>query len=114
LKRCRRRGAALLEAIVAITLLVTAGVAMITHVIQTIDTARMAAIRDREVREAGSILQRALLWTRADLLARVGHSRMNCCLLDVSRESATVFRLAVSDTGTGALIIETAIYATIP
>ena len=103
-------GAVLLEVLVGIVLLVTAGVAMIASLGQTVMTAREVHARDDETRSASGALERVALWSRATLDARQGRSRLRTWDLQVDRLTSSVYRVAVLDTLNRATILETSIY----
>lgn len=109
-----RRGAVLLEALVALVILALTGVAMITLLGQTVETARQVHRREAETRAAGAALERVLAWDRSAMVARVGQSRLACCGLTVEAVTPALFRVAVSDTATGAVLLETSYYAPPP
>lgn len=95
----------------AITMLTIAGVGMVTYVAQTVDSVREMSRRDREASAAAEELLGAMLWTRGELAARVGHSRLPCCVLIVEPLSPVLYRVALADTTTAAVILETSLYA---
>src|SRR5256885_1417036 len=109
-RRARRTGAVLLEAMIAITMIVIAGVGMVTLLGQSVTTAREAHRRDRDVRLASATLERVMLWTRAELDARVGTSRLGCCVLTIDLITPALYRVALLDTATNAVVLETTVY----
>ena len=109
-----RPGTALLEALVAVTILSISGIGMVTHVAQTIASVRSMNERDRQARAAAEELQRVLLWTQSELGARAGRTRTTCCDMDVRQLSPTLYRVALADTATGSFILETSVYARLP
>ena len=106
-----RRGAALLEALVALTMLVTVGTGMITLLGQTVETTRETHARDEETRAAGEILERLSVLDPAELRVRAGVSRLPCCTLSLQIQSNVVFDVELADPRTGAVILRTTIYA---
>ena len=107
----QRTGAALIEALVALVLLATTGVAMASHVLQTIELARLAVRRDNEVRAASAALDRVRLWTGSEIAMRMGRTRLSCCELAIQPLSSALYHVAVVDTLTGATLLETTIYS---
>jgi hypothetical protein len=106
-----RAGAVLLEAMIAITLIAIAGVGMVTHLGQTIETIRHVHERDRAARSASRELDRLSLLRNGQLAARIGRSRIACCDLVVEPITPVLYRVALADTTTGAFLLETAVYA---
>jgi hypothetical protein len=96
--------------LVAITLLAVAGVGLSTLLGQTVDGVHRMHRRDADTREASRTLDRVVLWRRDELAARVGTSRVPCCTLQVAPLAPTLFRVALADTVTGAVLLETSVY----
>lgn len=109
--RRRRRGAALIEALIAITTLVVAGVGMIGFVLQTVENVRLVTMRHAETLSAAAELHTLQLSTPTELAMRVGQSRIKCCDLLVQPLSTALYRVTLADTLTGAAILETSLYA---
>jgi Tfp pilus assembly protein PilV len=104
------RGAVLLEALVALTLVAIAGLGMVTLLGQTVEVNRQLHRTERETRRAGEALEGLLVLDRATLAARVGRSRVGCCLLTVEAVTPDLYRVVLSDTATGAAILATSTY----
>jgi len=105
-----RRGALLLETLVGIVLLVTAGLAMVASIGQTLATAREVHRREEEVRSASEALEGISLWPRAVLDTRIGRTRWRDWNIRVDRLTPTLYRVAVADTLKSAVLLETSIY----
>jgi hypothetical protein len=110
-RRQARRGAVLLEAMIAITMIAIAGVGMVTYLGQTIESIRQVHDRDRATRAASRELDHLSLLRSAQLGVRVGRTRIGCCELVVEAVTPVLYRLALADTMTGAFILETSVYA---
>jgi Tfp pilus assembly protein PilV len=106
----QRIGAALIEALVALVLLATTGVAMVSHVLQTIEAARLAVQRDNETRAASATLDRVRLWSGSEIAVRMGRTRLPCCEMIIQPLSRALYHVTLVDTLTGAAILETTIY----
>jgi Tfp pilus assembly protein PilV len=105
-----RRGALLLETLVGIVLLVTAGLAMVASIGQTLSTAREVHRREEEVRSASDALDAISLWPRATLDARLGRTRWRDWNIRIDRLTPTLYRVAIADTVKSVVLLETSIY----
>lgn len=92
------RGAALLEAVVALTLLATAGVAVIDLLAVGVRSERGAAVRERTLRKADRLLTVYTLLTRSELDQRIGLQAIGGLAVKVQRPERTLYRIAVADT----------------
>ena len=107
----QRTGAALIEALVALVLLATTGVAMLSHVLQSMEAARLAVRRDIEMRTASAALDRVRLWSSSEIAIRMGHTRLPCCEMIIQPLSSALYHVVLVDTLTGATMLETTIYS---
>jgi type II secretory pathway component PulJ len=105
----RRAGAALIEVLVALVLLATAGSALVTFLGQTAHTMRQVRDAERETRQAAAELERLVLWDRATLLSRVGRSTRGHWSIVVVPISADLFDVFVA-ADTGAPLLQTTLY----
>jgi type II secretory pathway pseudopilin PulG len=109
-RRRPKRGVALLEVMVGLTLLAIAGVGLLVVLVQATDSVHEIDRRDGEARAASGQLDRASLWTRDQLDARIGSTRLADWTLHVAPLTPTMYRVALADTMTGALVLETSLY----
>jgi type II secretory pathway component PulJ len=93
---CGERGAALLEVIVALAILASAGTALIGLLGQALQAESELRDRERALRAAERVLTAAALLTRTDLDRRLGRHPVGELLLEVQRPRPTLYRLAVS------------------
>lgn len=91
-------GAALLEAIVALTILATAGVAAVNLLAAGARSERHAAAREHALREADRVLSVYTLLTRTELDQRIGAQTVGHLAVLVQRPERTLYRIAVVDT----------------
>jgi type II secretory pathway pseudopilin PulG len=105
-----RRGVALLEVMVGLTLLAIAGVGLLVVLAQATDSVHEIDRRDAEARAASALLDGVSLWTRDQLDARIGSTRLADWTLHVAPLTPTIYRMALADTMTGALVLETSMY----
>jgi Tfp pilus assembly protein PilV len=108
--RVRSKGVALLEVLVAITLLAVAGVGWMSLVHESARAARNAAARDADMQSASATLRHISLWTPSELAAHVGRTRHDGYDVTVSPLAASLWSITVADTLTGATLLATSRY----
>lgn len=109
-----RRGAALLEAIVALAVFGTAGSAALVLVRDAARTVERAREAERRVRDADAFLAAVSLWTRDDLDRRLGERPQGPWRLVVLRPAPTLYEVALRDTMGDALVLQTALHRPAP
>ena len=95
--RSDRRGAALLEAIVAMAILGTAGIAALTlasEAARAVDHARQA---ETELRQASAFMEAVALWTRDDLDRRLGDRPQGEWRLRIHRPEPELYTVILTD-----------------
>lgn len=105
-----RRGATLLEAIVAITLLATLGLTILQMTRSAMDAAEAADRSDRELRSASDFMNAVSLWSEGELDQRLGAREQGSWLLEISRPTPGFYRVTLLDSGATAVVLETALY----
>lgn len=105
-----RRGAVLLEVIVALTILATGGAAMIALSSQSIDSLRRARAAEREMERASEFLDAVALWPRQDLDRHLGDRAQGSWRLIVERPLATLYTVALTDSTGARVLLATALY----
>jgi hypothetical protein len=96
-----RRGAALLEVIVALTILTIAALssgALASECARAVSRAREA---DARTRAASAFLTAVSLWTRKDLDRRLGDRPQGPWRLHIERPAPSLYVVVLSDTGSG-------------
>lgn len=93
----RRQGAALLEAIVALSVLVTAGVSVVALAAQSADAVHQARDREGRLREASAFLEAVALWPRVELDQRLGTRAQGPWRLRVERPTSTLYLVSLAD-----------------
>jgi type II secretory pathway pseudopilin PulG len=109
LSHCRK-GAVLLEAIVALVILAVAGTAAVTMVSQSADSVRRARMADAEMREAGAFFHSVALWTREDLDRRLGERGQGKWKLIVQRPTPTLYEVVLTDSAVTQEILRTTLF----
>ena len=108
-----RRGAALLEAIVALAILATVGAAaagMASDSLRAVEHVREAEL---EVRRAVQFMTAVALWPREDLDRHLGRSAQGPWDLVIDRRTPTFYRIALVNRTTRRLVLATAIVRTL-
>jgi hypothetical protein len=105
-----RRGSALLEAIIAITVLATSGTAFVVLVGQIRHTIAAARATERETRGAAAQLARLSTLSKPDLIANIGSGRALDWWVSIERQSDDLFDIAVAASDTGTVLLRTTFY----
>ena len=106
----RRAGVALLEAIVAMTILATAGIAAVTMAAQASKAVRDAGDAEDELRDASAFLEAVALWPRSDLDQRLGDRRQGPWLLRIDRSAPELYVVTLSDSLGSAPMLRTSLF----
>ena len=106
----RRIGAALLEVMVALTILATAGLAAISLTREAIKAVEHARSADRELAKASAFLEAVALWPREDLDRRLGERAQGSWWLRIDRPHPMIYELVLSDATRSREILRTALY----
>jgi hypothetical protein len=108
--RATRPGVALLDAIVGLFILATAGMAAVVMAIGTVRAVGEAREADAELRAADGFLQAVALWPREELEQRLGDRPQGPWRLEIQRPERELFVLALSDTLSSRVLLRTALY----
>jgi type II secretory pathway component PulJ len=92
-----RRGVALLEALIALAILGTAGLSVVAVVDATLRAQAMAVQRETTLATASRVLAAATLLTREEFDQRLGTRAVGEFVLDVQRPEKTLYRLGISE-----------------
>jgi hypothetical protein len=102
--RPAERGAVLLEAVVALTILMAAGVSVVSLLGASLASEAGLVRREAEQRDLDRVLAAMTLLGRPDLDRRLGRHVAGELVVEVQRPESTLYRLAVSRPGTEALV----------
>jgi type II secretory pathway pseudopilin PulG len=105
----QRRGAVLLEAIVALTILTTAGVAAVSLTATASRTAERARSVEQRLQRASAFLDAVALWPREDLDRRLGDRAQGPWRLRIDRPLPALYVLGLRDS-TGGTLVTTTVY----
>ena len=105
-----RRGSALVEVLIAIVLLATAGTGLVTLLGQTSRSMRTTLESERLVRRASAELDRLVLLDWTGLRALAGRSRSRGWTLDVQPVGGGLFDIAIAESDTSRALLRTTLY----
>jgi Tfp pilus assembly protein PilV len=100
--RAGDRGVVLLEVLVALTLLLLAGVSVVTLVSDALRSESALRDRERETQELDRVMTAMTLLQRADLDRRLGRHPVGPFAVDVQRPEQSLYRIAVTSAAGGA------------
>jgi hypothetical protein len=103
-------GAALLEALTALAILGTAGVALVGQVRQAGLAASQVHSAEREFVEASEFLDMVSLWPRSDLDRHLGNRRNGPWRLAVYASPGGLYEVAVRDSSDRKVFVATSLY----
>lgn len=109
-----RRGAVLLEVIIALVILALAGLSAATLARQGAFAITHAQVADQRIEAASAFLDVVSLWPRADLDRRLGDHPQGPWTLHIDRPTPTLYRIALSDSLGGLPLLETALFRPAP
>jgi len=89
------RGVVLLEVLVAIVILATAGIAMVTTVAEGLRVERDARARETTLAAEERLLAALTLLKRTELDQRIGRRQIGAFIVDVQRPERTLYRIAL-------------------
>ena len=105
-----RAGVALLEAMIALTVLASAGAAVVALTAQSAQAVRQARGGERALREAGAFLDAVALWTRDDLDRRLGTREQHPWRMRVDRPTPTLYVVVLTDSAGARELLRTSLY----
>jgi Tfp pilus assembly protein PilV len=110
----RRRGVALIEVLVALTILATAGTALLA--MASASSRAVAQVREAErgVHAASSYLEIVALWPREDLDRHLGDGTQGRWRMRVERVTPTLYSVHLLDSSGVHEVLRTALYRPLP
>ncbi len=105
-----RRGAALVEVLIGLVILGTAGTALLTALGQTRHTMRNVRATERQLDSASAELDRLVLLDRDELRQRQGWTIRGSWSIRVTLSSTVLFDVAVARTPESRPLLETTLY----
>jgi type II secretory pathway pseudopilin PulG len=110
INRAPRSGVVLLEALVALVILATAGAAAVTMAAQSAHDIQRIAETERNLRAASAFLDVVSLWSRDDLDRHLGSRMQGVWLMRVDRPTPTLYVTSLTDTATKVELLRTSLY----
>lgn len=105
----RRRGAALLEAIVALAILAIAGIALLRSAAESYHVMRLSAVAERRMLDASRLMEAATLWSRAEMDQRLGVRTQGDMRMRITRLLPELYQVELSDADDGRLLLATSL-----
>lgn len=109
-----RRGMTLLEVLVALAILGTAGLATVTLATESWRAVRAAREADRSFREASAFFDAVALWPREDLDRHLGDRAQGPWRMRVDRPLPTLYVVTLADSSGRDTLLVTSLYRTEP
>ncbi len=109
-RRTTRAGVALLEAIVALTILATAGAAVVVLAADSARAVERASTADTDTRTASALFDAVALWPREDLDRHLGAREEGVWQMTVDRASPTLYAVTVTDSAGHRVLLHTVLY----
>ena len=104
-----RSGVALLEVVVALAILVTAGISLMSLTRLSLIAVGESAARERETEAAADFMTRVALWSRADLDRHLGQRPQGDWSLEIERVTPSVYVIVLRDS-TDRSLLQTSFY----
>lgn len=104
------RGAALLEALVALALLGTVGSAAAWQATESLRAVQRTHEREAELRAAARFVTAVSLWPRDDLDRHLGNRIQGRWRVRIDRPVRTIYTVTMVDTASGTTLLKTALY----
>jgi type II secretory pathway pseudopilin PulG len=108
------RGMVLLEVMLGIAILGMAGVALITLLTQTVATVQRGRTTERKVASASQLLDRASLWSAAELTVHLGRTRVAGWDVQVDALGRRLYDVSILDTLSETPVLRTTFYRPAP
>ena len=109
-RRGKREGVALLEALVALVILTTAGATAVTMAAEAARDIQRARRAEGEMRAANAFFDAVSLWSRDDLDRHLGNRPQGAWLMRVDRPSPTLYVATLTDTATHIELLRTSLF----
>jgi hypothetical protein len=104
------RGVALLEAIVALTILAFAGIVAVSLTASAASAVHRVRGAEKDMRAANAFLAAVSLWTRSDFDRHLGDRAQGSWLMRVDRPQPTLYVATLSDSASRRELLRTAFY----
>lgn len=105
-----RRGAVLLEALVALVIIASAGAAVVALAVESGQTVQRTRSTEAELRRADAFIAIVALWPREDLDRHFGEHQQGPWRLRVERTSPTTYAITLTDSLGARALLHTVLY----
>jgi type II secretory pathway pseudopilin PulG len=105
-----RRGAVLLEAMVALVILASAGIVVVSLAAESARAVERARNAEKELRAANAFFSAVALWPRSDLDLHLGDRHQGRWIMRVDRPRPNLYVATLSDSGTRAMVLRTSLF----
>lgn len=105
-----RRGAVLLEVLIALTILAVGAVAVMELARESANTVAHARAADGDLERASDLLEAVVLWPRADLDRHLGDRAEGPWRLRIGRPASTLYTVVLMDSARTQVLLSTALY----
>jgi hypothetical protein len=109
-ERRKRRGAVLLEALVALVILASAGAAVAALAVESGQAVQRTRSTEAELRRANAFFGIVALWPREDLDRHFGEHQQGPWRLRVQRTSSTIYAITLTDSLGARPLLRTVLY----
>jgi type II secretory pathway pseudopilin PulG len=109
-ERRKRQGAVLLEALVALVIMASAGAAIAALAVESSQAVQRTRSTEAELRRADAFFAMVALWPREDLDRHLGEHQQGPWRLRVERPSVTVYAITLTDSLGPRPLLRTALY----
>ena len=109
-ERRKRRGAVLLEALVALVIMASAGAAVAALSVESGQAVQRARSTEAELRRADAFFAIVALWPREDLDRHLGERHQGSWRLRVERPSPTIYAITLTDSLGARALLRTVLY----
>jgi len=106
----QRKGVALLEALVALVILTTAGATAVTMAAEAARDIQRARRAEVAMRAANAFFDAVSLWSRDDLDRHLGNRPQGAWLMRVDRPAPTLYVATLTDTATHVELLRTSLF----
>ena len=106
----QRRGVVLLEALVALVILTTAGAAAVTMAAEAARDIQRARRAEVAMRAANALFDAVSLWSRDDLDRHLGNRMQGAWLMRVDRPAPTLYVATLTDTSTQVELLRSSLF----
>lgn len=109
-----RRGAALLEVLVALAILAIAGVTLLTAMGENLRALEQSQAGERDIASASAFLNAVALWPREDLDRRLGWREQGRWRLRIDRPEPELYAVTLADSTGMRMLLTTVLYRPVP